>query len=355
MEFTEFMCLMVCDALFEKRDRALTADMLKEVLVNWKNITFGRVFIIGGEDIGDYNTVDDQSFVFKISGGDTYYFGNYPRQVVHHRATAINNHEILVTGGYISIINRNWGNHSDFKFSTAECYLFNAWFKQTGSMITARHGHALVTARDGRAFVFGGRCIHDGSGWPLDSIEIYNYTTSKWTQSEVSLPMTLEFLLAITLADGRILLSGGRDGSHPTCKCIIFDPGTMSLSRCRAMNVPRENHAGVLMPDGQVLVVGGENICGTEATCEMYDPVADTWIHHSSMKHARVGHACVLMPKYVMVMGGWNDSRKNQEKVEILMLNEDRWKVVNMKTVNRRGATVTVLPQRCGAPKPGIV
>ena len=90
---------------------------------------------------------------------------------------------------------------------------------------------------------------------------------------------------ATELADGRILVAGGRLGPNEIWPCgngaciggvtataEIYDPRTKSFSPTGSMIQPRTQNQAVLLHNGQVLVVGGMNDeSGSLGTAEKYD------------------------------------------------------------------------------------
>lgn len=61
-----------------------------------------------------------------------------------------------------------------------------------------------------------------------------------------------------TLSSGKILISGGLDGSgSPIEECECFDPKTQSISRFSPLALPRCGHTVIEYDDGKLLVVGG--------------------------------------------------------------------------------------------------
>ncbi|MBX9948890.1 MAG: hypothetical protein K2Y39_06995 [Candidatus Obscuribacterales bacterium] len=62
-----------------------------------------------------------------------------------------------------------------------------------------------------------------------------------------------------SLSNGKILISGGLDGSgSPINDCECFDPKTESVSKFPSLALPRCGHTVIEYGDGQLLVVGGK-------------------------------------------------------------------------------------------------
>src|SRR4029077_11451409 len=81
----------------------------------------------------------------------------------------------------------------------------------------------------------------------------------------------MSFASAI-LADGRVLLVGGSNGTVPLATTEIFDPKSNSVSAGPAISAPRMGHSATTLLDGRVLVAGGNNGSADVASAEIYDP-----------------------------------------------------------------------------------
>jgi PKD repeat protein len=83
-----------------------------------------------------------------------------------------------------------------------------------------------------------------------------------------------------TLADGRIIVVGGQNGSphDGTAITSLFDPVTETWTRGRDMHDLRWYATSTTLPDGRVLVSSGDAPDGTRSTVpEVYDPPTNTW------------------------------------------------------------------------------
>jgi hypothetical protein len=92
---------------------------------------------------------------------------------------------------------------------------------------------------------------------------------------EMPLAAGLTELAATPLADGRVLLSGGRDlDGNPTSGVFIarLDPidGRVVIVPTDAMAIARAGHTAVRLCDGTIMVVGG----AAGAGAERYNPPA---------------------------------------------------------------------------------
>ena len=146
-----------------------------------------------------------------------------------------------------------------------------------------------------------------------------NLKAERWEPAD---PMTTvrSNYSAVSLADGRVLVSGGETSSgwspsitlHGTCE--IYDPSTDRWTSTGSMITPRSMHASVLLDDGRVLALGGHYSASrdnyamyyiTTNKCEIYDPSSGTWSPAGNMHNARAGGVAILMPnKKILITGG---------------------------------------------------
>ena len=116
----------------------------------------------------------------------------------------------------------------------------------------------------------------------------------------------------VTLADGRVLVTGGRDGSQPgtlyRTQAWIYDPANTTFATAGVMTRGRGGHVMRLLADGTVLIVGGEN--ASPPTAESYDPKTGMFAPLGSVPYAlRDPVAQVVRTpgagrEYVLVAGG---------------------------------------------------
>lgn len=219
----------------------------------------------------------------------------FPR--MGHRVVAMNTGRVLVMGG-IDTSNT----------LVAKCELYDTVpqsFSISGMMVQPRNNPAVVTLNDGRILAIGGDLdgvvtVSSGGGsvtgiTALESCEIYDPSTQFWTATA---PMAHKRRLpeAITLADGRVFVSGGVDDTYgfgiPYTE--VYDPGTntwtagptmLSLGPYNSGSYPfaagmRYGHRMSLLADGRVLIAGGmwhgpDMVDYAMDACEIYDPASN--------------------------------------------------------------------------------
>lgn len=172
-------------------------------------------------------------------------------------------------------------------------------------MQSARELHALVPMAGGKALAIGGV---DGSGNILNSAEVFNSTSGKWTLTG-SMAEARESFGAVVLKNHKVLVAGGLTTSGVVLTgAELYDPKTGAWSSAGSLSVARYGHTATLLSSGKVLVAGGCNAtgCTTDtAVSELYDPTTNKWSTTGSLNTARYYHTAALLKSgKVLVIGG---------------------------------------------------
>jgi N-acetylneuraminic acid mutarotase len=127
---------------------------------------------------------------------------------------------------------------------------------------------------------------------------------------------------ATVLRDGRVLVTGGFDGTNVLASAEIYDAAANTWTTAGSMNTARWGHTASLLGDGTVLVVGGvDNTGHSLASAEIYDPAGNTWSYASSAPvFARSWHTATLLNDGsggVLLAGGLDAGGVAQSTVEI--------------------------------------
>ena len=162
----------------------------------------------------------------------------------------------------------------------------------------ARMLHTATLLADGRILVAGGR---NSVGTALTSVEIYNPITNTWVVAQSMQHARLDHT-AVVLQDGRLLVAGG-DATGDSVE--IYDPTDNSWFQADSLTYARSEHTATLLPDGRVLVAGGYGTSDYLNRAEIYDPGRNRWTDTPIMRAARESHTAVLMVDgRVLVAGG---------------------------------------------------
>jgi hypothetical protein len=221
-----------------------------------------------------------------------------PRET--HTATLLDDGRVLIAGG---------NDTSDHGVATAELYdPKTGTFSPTGSMTTSRAFHTATLLSDGRVLIIGGgRAAWTGD--VLDTAEIYDPKSGTFSMTG-AMPETRVFHTATLLADGRVLITGGSNGSEADiASAVLYDPKTGTFDWTGSMADGRQYHTATLLNDGRVLVAGGGADYTNRqfiASAEIYDPRTSVFTATGSMTDVRTYHAAALLTDgRVIVTGGY--------------------------------------------------
>jgi Kelch motif/Galactose oxidase, central domain len=230
----------------------------------------GRVLIAGGNDaeahsVASAELYDPKSGTFGATGAMGVARG-------FHTATLLADGRVLITGGCPT------GWNGPF-VASAEIYdPKTGRFSTTGSMHVARVSHTATLLANGQVLITGGTA--DGTT-SLASAELFNPKTGKFTATG---PMTTgrTFHEATLLLDGRVLLTAGDpDGwvyHGPFLgSAEIYDPKTGTFAATGPMIEKVTSQSATLLADGRVLIAGGADGSGDTAGAEIFDPATGTF------------------------------------------------------------------------------
>lgn len=120
---------------------------------------------------------------------------------------------------------------------------------------------ALVTAPNGKLYVIGGNLGFSENA----PIEEYDPQTDTWTSKPAlqPLPAPARHRAASAVANGRVYVFGGADGSGNTLNSVWqYDPDTNAWDAKGNMPTARFGAAAATAPNGRIYVVGGETAGG---------------------------------------------------------------------------------------------
>jgi len=167
-------------------------------------------------------------------------------------------------------------------------------------MNVAREQHVSVALADGRVLIAGGR----GSTQALQSVEIFDPDSLTFAVAD-ELNGARFAHVATLLNNGQVLLSGGNDGEQSIASVEIFDPVNDAVTLVGEMTVAREQHTATLLSNGQVLIAGGMAHGQPLDSAELYDPLSKKFLAIGSMISHRGRHIAVLLPTgNVLLQGG---------------------------------------------------
>lgn len=172
-------------------------------------------------------------------------------------------------------------------------------FVSTGSMAVARQDAAVVRLADGKVLVLGG---WDGSNRHA-SVERYDPNAGSFSTAG-TLKVARYAATATLLSTGKVLVTGGQDASDlRLASAELFDPasGTATLVGT-GMAQARIYHTATLLNDGRVLIVGGTS---STAPAELYDPLTNSFATLTATPFDRRNHTATLLGDgRVLIAGG---------------------------------------------------
>src|SRR6201994_2200406 len=123
---------------------------------------------------------------------------------------------------------------------------------------------------------------------------------------------------AVQLQDGRLLITGGDDGSGAVANADIYDTSGNFLAAA-PMNAARSQHTATVLPDGTVLVAGGVGSRGASiSSAEVYNPATNKWSTTANLLLApRSGHTATALPDGTVLLAGGDSSGTPLSSLEI--------------------------------------
>lgn len=227
-------------------------------------------------------------------------------------------------------------------------------WRDTGSMQDARWSHTATLLPDGRVVVAGGfgEPYRAGSNSQpvLDTAELYDPRTGTWTPTG-SMTTRRALHTAVLLADGRVLVAGGRTCDQPpptACNFTfrsdtaeIYDPATGTWTPTGSLTIARHTTSSVLLPSGEVLVPAGFTSAGTGTTADRYDPSTGTWSETGPLNVRRARQGAMLLPDgTVLVASGFQGG----DTAEVYDPVSDSWSLTGNMAGNRFNFDFAVLP-----------
>lgn len=235
-------------------------------------------------------------------------------EAVYHTLTRLPGGGALAVGGL------------QYGWKTGRVTLSEAWrydsaqkrLVSAGRTKTPRHSHTATLLRDGRVLVVGG--TDDSS--ELATTEIYDPkkpASQAWSAGP-SLNRARKDHTATLLADGRVLVAGGRQGWQAgsyLSSLELYDP---KLGRWRLLGAklahPREGHTATLLLDGTVLIAGGFADTKNLDSLELFDPKKEAVRSAGSLPKARSRHSATLLSSGDVLLAGGTCGRSCQNSYD---------------------------------------
>jgi len=266
-------------------------------------IVGGTPMLIGGRTIDD--SVLDWILVLHDNDTKWKHVGSLSRPRALSSGAVLHDGSVLVIAGFTSTdedeesLIRS-GKTSERVGSFGE----NLTFTDMSAQIEIHLLRTLTTLADGRVLLVGGRDRYRESE-PSD-VEVYSPETDTWKPTS-PLPESRSSHEATLLLDGRVLITGGQDvGNHAMATTLLYDPVTNQWNGVGNLSEARVCHSATLLLDGSVLVAGGvDDSSNYLRSAELFDSASGRWRNVANMPSARSGHgAAPLSNGRVLLLGG---------------------------------------------------
>jgi hypothetical protein len=186
----------------------------------------------------------------------------------------------------------------------------------------ARYGAWAAPLADGRVLIGGGK----GTAGTLRSAEIFDPATNDFTTVPQMMEAPRYLAAAAPLPDGRVLIAGGSDAANqPQATVEIYNPTTGVFAEPPGgMGSPRTGAIAATLPDGKVLITGGVS-SGTTVlrSAEIYNPADSSSLSlpdsgTTQLTIAREAAAAAPLPNGdVLIMGGTHDTTDSLNTAEV--------------------------------------
>jgi Galactose oxidase, central domain/Kelch motif len=235
-----------------------------------------RVLIAGGNDRVEHAVASAE--LYDPTTGAFTTTGSMAAARGFHTATLLSDGRVLITGGDPAA----WVAPGPF-IASAEIYdPTTGKFSATGSMTVGRELHAATLLTDGRVLITGG-VTNPNPALSLASAEIYDPTAGTFSRTG---PMTVArvYQTSTLLADGRVLIAGGcargrgyADNPQFLASAELYDPTSGTFTATGPMTERRTWQMATSLADGRVLMTGGYGDQAPLATAEIFDPTTGTF------------------------------------------------------------------------------
>jgi hypothetical protein len=201
----------------------------------------------------------------------------------------------------------------------------------------ARLFAAAISVANGAVLLTGGR-----TGFYLNAAELYDPLTNAWT-TVASMSAARASHVGARLPNGNALVAGGSNGSTRLKSVEIFDVASQTWSAAAPMGTARYGATATVLNNGKILVVGGEDAPGAE----LYDPAANTWTPTAPMTVSgfRARHTAVKLADGRVLVAGGTTGSGGTNSAEIYNPLSSSWTAITpMNTFRYEGHQASLLP-----------
>jgi Kelch motif/Galactose oxidase, central domain len=228
-------------------------------------------------------------------------------------------------------------------------------FSYTGVLVMPRSEANANLLANGKVLIAGGR----SSDGITTTAELYDPSTGLFAATGDMVTM-LAYRSSALLPGGKVLFAGGlseSDGSYiGTNTAEVYDSASATFAATGSF-APVGNYLGnrweaaaTALTDGKVLVAGGYSFPSTLSSAQLYDPVTGSFAPTGNMVAPRVLHTATLLPSGKVLLAGGTDGSSspiNSSSAEIYDPGTGTFAITGAMTSylnGRNGATATLLP-----------
>jgi DNA-binding CsgD family transcriptional regulator/N-acetylneuraminic acid mutarotase len=192
-----------------------------------------------------------------------------------------------------------------------------------------------------KVYIPGGR-LADGK--PTDILEIYDPRQDIWEKG-TSLPKKISNY-AMADFEGKLFIFGGWDGEKPLTDVYVYDPEEDAWGERTPMGIARLDAGAVALAD-KIVVLGGRNSNGDLKDAKAYFPSRDVndekaWDDFIDLPYGDFGFNLSDINNSIYILGG-HHSRRNDENISILYLENDKWENKEIRNSKDLFITASVL------------
>lgn len=297
----------------------------------------GKVLVAGGLNASTGNLASAELFDPATAMFTTLPAMTAPR--TYHTATLLTDGRVLLAGGHAS----------SGSLSSAE--LFDpvaCTFTPTSPMAAPRGMHVALRLSTGKVLVAGGWQVTPSlTSGALAGAELFDPATGSWAATATPMTIARSSFTGTTLADGRVLLSGGQPGGTSGGSAELFDPATRAFTAVSQVMLGNRSHqSSTLLPSGQVLVADGYFGQPQGTSAELFGPGAGTWTATSpTLRAERSGHTATRLSNGdVLITGGFTLGSGSLTSSEVYSAPAGGWASTGSMHDARTSPTVTPLP-----------
>ncbi|MFZ9887777.1 MAG: Kelch repeat-containing protein, partial [Myxococcota bacterium] len=258
----------------------------------------GSVLVAGGKGGGqtDLSSVE----VLTVGSGSTLGAGALTVARSFLEASILPSGQVLVSGGFASGVNPSETSNAREVFDASGARV------ASGALPKPRRFHAQELLPSGHTIVVGG--YENDANTDASDAQFFGADGTPLTPAPVAPVMVPRTAFSIhVLADGTLLLAGGRSSSGLLSSVELLYEGNLKVEPAPAASGGRREHQMAVLPNGVVLVAGGITATGPTSSVELFDPASSTWSPGTALPSPRYGHRMVVTDDGTLLLLGGAD------------------------------------------------